>query len=36
LPFISYGGTFMLVNMVSIGLSLGVGMKRNKFDLNDF
>ena len=36
LPFISYGGTFMLVNMVSIGLSLGVGIKRNKFDLNDF
>lgn len=36
LPFISYGGTFMLVNMVCIGLSLGVGMKRNKFDLNDF
>lgn len=36
LPFISYGGTFMLVNMVCIGLSLGVGMKRNTFDLNDF
>ena len=35
LPFISYGGTFMLVNMVSIGLSLGVGMKRGKFDLNE-
>lgn len=34
LPFISYGGTFMLVNMVSIGLSLGVGMKKNKFDIN--
>lgn len=36
LPFVSYGGTFMLVNMVSIGLCLGVGMKRNSFDLNDF
>lgn len=36
LPFISYGGTFMLVNMVSIGLTLSVGMKRGKIDLNDF
>ncbi len=35
LPFISSGGTFMLVNMVSIGLSLSVGMKRGKIDLND-
>lgn len=36
LPFVSSGGTFMLVNMVSIGLCLGVGMKRNSFDLNEF
>jgi len=36
LPFISSGGTFMLVNMVSIGLCLSVGMKRGKRDLNDF
>lgn len=36
LPFISYGGTFMLVNMVSIGLCLGVGMKRGSFDINEF
>ncbi|KAF5048377.1 Peptidoglycan glycosyltransferase MrdB [bioreactor metagenome] len=36
LPFISSGGTFMLVNMVSIGLALGVGMKRGKIDMNDF
>ncbi len=36
LPFISSGGTFMLINMVSIGLSLSVGMKRGKIDLNDF
>ncbi len=35
LPFISYGGTFMLVNMVSIGLCLSVGMKRGKIDLYD-
>ena len=35
LPFISYGGTFMLVNMKSIGLCLSVGMKRGKIDLND-
>ncbi|MDD2396639.1 MAG: rod shape-determining protein RodA, partial [Tissierellia bacterium] len=33
LPFISYGGTFMLVNMISIGLCLSVGMKRGKIDL---
>lgn len=33
LPFISYGGTFMLVNIVSIGMSLGVGMKRGKIDI---
>jgi len=36
LPFISSGGTFMLVNMVSIGLALSVGMKRGKMDLSDF
>ncbi|MGB4608928.1 MAG: rod shape-determining protein RodA [Sedimentibacter sp.] len=36
LPFISSGGTFMLVNMISIGLCLSVGMKRGKLDLNDF
>jgi rod shape determining protein RodA len=36
LPFISYGGTFMLVNMISIGLALSVGMKRGSLDLNDF
>lgn len=36
LPFISSGGTFMLVNMISIGLSLSVGMKRGKIDMNDF
>lgn len=36
LPFISSGGTFMLVNMISIGLALSIGMKRGKIDLNDF
>lgn len=28
LPFISYGGTFQLANMVSIGLALSVGIKK--------
>lgn len=28
LPFISYGGTFLLSNMICIGLVLSVGMKR--------
>lgn len=32
LPFISYGGTFMLVNLVSIGLILSIGLKRGKKD----
>lgn len=36
LPFISSGGTFMLVNLISIGLALSVGMKRGKIDLNDY
>ncbi|NYB75629.1 rod shape-determining protein RodA [Sedimentibacter hydroxybenzoicus DSM 7310] len=36
LPFISYGGTFMLVNTVSIGLALSVGLKRAKVSMNDF
>lgn len=36
LPFISSGGTFMLVNTVSIGICLSVGMKRNRLDLNEF
>ncbi len=33
LPFISYGGTFMLVNMISVGLVLGVGLKHSKTDI---
>lgn len=28
LPFISYGGTFQLANMISIGLALSVGIKK--------
>ncbi|WP_425449648.1 rod shape-determining protein RodA [Dethiothermospora halolimnae] len=28
LPFVSYGGTFLLVNMICIGLSLSVGVKK--------
>lgn len=30
LPFISYGGSSMLVNMLSIGVVLNVGMRRHK------
>lgn len=33
LPFVSYGGTFMLVNMISIGLILSIGLKRGKSDI---
>lgn len=32
LPFISYGGTFLLANLVSIGLALSIGMRRNKLN----
>ena len=32
LPFISYGGTFMLSNMISIGLVLSVGMKKDELE----
>ena len=28
LPFISHGGTFMLINMVGIGIALSVGLHR--------
>ncbi|HLR21522.1 MAG TPA: rod shape-determining protein RodA [Tissierellaceae bacterium] len=28
LPFLSYGGTFMLVNMISVGLILSIGIHR--------
>ncbi|SHH95033.1 rod shape-determining protein RodA [Sporanaerobacter acetigenes] len=28
LPFISYGGTFLLVNMIGIGIALSVGMRK--------
>ncbi|MTI47008.1 rod shape-determining protein RodA [Sporosalibacterium faouarense] len=28
LPFMSYGGTFLLVNMVSIGMALSVGIRK--------
>jgi rod shape determining protein RodA len=33
LPFVSNGGTFMLINMVSIGLVLSIGLKRGRKDL---
>lgn len=32
LPFISHGGTFLLSNMVSIGLVLNVGIRKNKIN----
>ena len=28
LPFVSYGGTFLLVNMIAIGISLSVGVRK--------
>lgn len=32
LPFISYGGTFMLTNMMAIGLVLNVSMRKDKIN----
>jgi len=32
LPFISYGGTFMLSNMIAIGFILNVNMRRDKIN----
>ncbi|QUH24548.1 rod shape-determining protein RodA [Serpentinicella alkaliphila] len=32
LPFVSYGGTFMLSNMMAIGLVLNVNMRRDKIN----
>jgi rod shape determining protein RodA len=29
LPFLSYGGTFQLVNMVCIGIALSVGIHKD-------
>lgn len=33
LPFISSGGTFMLINLASVGLVLSIGLKRGRKDL---
>ncbi len=32
LPFVSYGGTFMLTNMMALGLILNVNMRRDKIN----
>ncbi|MEW9121330.1 MAG: rod shape-determining protein RodA [Thermotaleaceae bacterium] len=32
LPFVSYGGTFMLSNMIALGLVLNVNMRRDKIN----
>ncbi len=32
LPFVSYGGTFMLTNMIALGLVLNVNMRRDKIN----
>jgi rod shape determining protein RodA len=30
LPFMSYGGSSFLMNMMAVGLVLGIGMRRQK------
>jgi len=32
LPFVSYGGSSMLTNFISLALVLNVGMRRNKIN----
>ena len=32
LPFVSYGGTFMLTNMMALGIVLNVNMRRDKIN----
>ncbi|HZJ98371.1 MAG TPA: rod shape-determining protein RodA [Tissierellaceae bacterium] len=35
LPFISHGGTFMLINMIGIGICLSVGLHREALQFSD-
>lgn len=32
LPFVSYGGTFMLTNMIALGIMLNINMRRDKIN----
>lgn len=36
LPFVSYGGTFMLLNVASVGMVLSVGLKKQRYDKYNF
>lgn len=36
LPFLSHGGTFLLINMVGVGITLSVGMHRDGLNFNNY
>lgn len=36
LPFVSYGGTFMLLNVASVGMVISVGLKKKRYDKYNF